>query len=226
MSHGDAEISRVTRSKKEARASYNKLSRWYDILAGHYEKKYRHAGLQELGVKDGQVVLEIGFGTGDCILHLAQLVGSSGMVHGIDLSDGMVDITRVKVKEAGLFDRTMLIIGDAVNCLPFESNCFDAVFMSFTLELFDTPEIPIVLQECRRVLRSGGRICIVAMSKKGEDNLMMRLYEWLHSNFPSYVDCRPIFVEEALEDAGFQILKVKEVSMWGLAGEIVVANKR
>jgi ubiquinone/menaquinone biosynthesis C-methylase UbiE len=226
LSHSDAEISRVTRSKKEARASYNKLSRWYDILAGRYEKKYRHAGLQELDVKDGQVVLEIGFGTGDCILHLAQLVGSSGMVHRIDLSDAMVDITRVKVKEAGLFDRTMLIIGDAVD-LPFESNYFDAVFMSFTLELFDTPQIPIVLQECRRVLRSEGRICIVAMSKKGEDTLMMKLYEWLHSNFPSYVDCRPIFVEEALEDAGFQILKAKDLSMWGLAGEIVVvANKR
>jgi ubiquinone/menaquinone biosynthesis C-methylase UbiE len=225
MSHGDAEISRVTRSKKEARASYNKLSEWYDILAGYYEKKYRDAALEELGVKNGEAVLEIGFGASDSILSLAQSVGKSGMVCGIDLSDGMANITRVKVKEAGLFDRTMLIIGDAVN-LPFESNCFDAVFMSFTLELFDTPEIPIVLQECRRVLRSEGRICIVAMSKKGEDSLMMRLYEWLHSNFPSYVDCRPIFVEEALKDAGFQILKAKEVSMWGLAGEIVVANKR
>jgi hypothetical protein len=54
----------------------------------------------------------------------------------------------------------------------------------------------------------------------------MRLYEWLHNNFPSYVDCRPIFVEKALEDAGFEIFKAKEVSMWGLSGEIVIANKR
>ena len=225
MSHGDAEISRVTRSKKEARASYNKLSQWYDILAGHYEKKYRDAGLQELGVKNGEVVLEIGFGTGDCILPVAHSVGNSGMVYGIDLSDRMVDMTQVKVREAGLSDRTMLMLGDGVK-LPFESNCFDAVLMSFTLELFDTPEIPIVLQECRRVLRSGGRICIVAMSKKGKDTLMMRLYEWLHDNFPSNVDCRPIFVEEALEDVAFQILKAKEVLMWGLSGEIVTANKR
>jgi ubiquinone/menaquinone biosynthesis C-methylase UbiE len=144
MSHDDAEITRVTRSKKEARASYNKLSQWYDILAGHYERKYRDAALQELGIKDGEVVLEIGFGTGHCILTLAESVGNSGMVYGIDLSDGMVDITRVKVREAGLPDRTMLLLGDAIK-LPFESNCFDAVFMSFTLELFDTPDIPVVL---------------------------------------------------------------------------------
>jgi ubiquinone/menaquinone biosynthesis C-methylase UbiE len=225
MSHSDSGISGVARSKKEARASYNKLSHWYDTLAGHYEKKYRDEGLQELGVKDGEVVLEIGFGTGHSIQSLAQSVGNSGMVCGIDLSDGMVDITRVKVREAGLSNRVMLILGDAVK-LPFEPNCFDAVFTSFTLELFDTPEIPIVLEECRRVLRSGGRFGIVAMSRKGRDKLMMRLYEWLHNNFPSYVDCRPIFVNEALEDAGFRILKAKEVSMWGLSGEIALANNR
>jgi hypothetical protein len=63
------------------------------------------------------------------------------------------------------------------------------------------------------------------MSKKGKDSLMMRLYEWLHNNFPSHVDCRPIFLEEALEDVGLQIQKAKEVSMLGLSGEIVVANK-
>jgi ubiquinone/menaquinone biosynthesis C-methylase UbiE len=225
MSHADAEISGVTRSKKEARASYNKLSHWYDILAGRYEKEYRDSGLQELGVKESEVVLEIGFGTGHCILTLAQSVGNSGMVYGLDLSDGMVDMTRAKVREAGLLDRVMLMVGDAVR-LPFQSNCFNAVFMSFTLELFDTPEIPIVLQECRRVLRSGGRICVVAMSKKGKDRLMMRLYEWLHENFPSYVDCRPIYVEGALEDVGLQIQKAREVSMWGLSGEIVMASKR
>jgi ubiquinone/menaquinone biosynthesis C-methylase UbiE len=225
LSLGCTRISRVTRSKKEARASYNKLSQWYDILAGHYEKKYRDAGLQELGVKESEAVLEIGFGTGHCILTLARSVGNSGMICGIDLSDGMVSISRVKVRRAGLSDRAMLMLGDGIR-LPFKSSRFDAVFTSFTLELFDTPEIPIVLQECLRVLRSGGRLGVVAMSKKGGESPMMRLYEWLHDNFPNYVDCRPILVEEALQDVGFQVLKAKDVSMWGLTGEIVIANKR
>ncbi len=224
MSANETEISRVTRPKGKAKASYDKMSKWYDAVTGPFEKKYRDAGLQELSAREGEIVLEIGFGTGHSILALAQLVGNSGKVYGIDISEEMLNIALSRVKEAGLSERVKLKCGDAAE-LPFEADFFDAVFLSFTLELFDTPEIPIVLHECQRVLPSGGRICVVAMSKKGKAGVMTRLYGWAHRKFPNYVDCRPIFVQKALEDAQFQILDVGEMSMWGLPVEIVVAKK-
>lgn len=224
MFRNEAQISRVTRSKEEAKASYDKMSRWYDMLAGSSEREFTETGLQKLGVGEGEVVLEIGFGTGHSLLTLAQSVGDSGRVYGIDISEGMFNITQTRIQEAGLAERVELRRGDAAR-LPFEADLLDAVFISFTLELFDTPEIPTVLHECQRVLRSGGRICVVALSKKGKARLMLRLYEWAHEKIPNYVDCRPIFVQQALEEARFHILDVTIMSMWGLPVEIVVARK-
>jgi ubiquinone/menaquinone biosynthesis C-methylase UbiE len=215
------EISRVQRSKAQAKASYNKLSRWYDLLAGSTERKYNQIGLGLLNVSEGENVLEIGYGTGHGILALAQSVGDRGKVFGIDLSENMHAITQKRIYDAGLSKCVELHVGDAAE-LPFDLNSMDAVFMSFTLELFDTPEIPLVLKHCTHVLRPAGRICLVAMAKQEQDNFMVKLYEWFHVALPNYADCRPIYAYTFLKDAGFEVHTRKKMSMWGLPVEIML----
>ena len=220
MLNDGSEITHVERSKESARAAYDRLSKWYDLLAGSSEKKFTDIGLQKLDVKAGEKILEIGFGTGNSLVSLAQLAGPTGKVYGVDLSTGMFRVAQGKLKKNG--SRVELQCADAAH-LPYSDNFFDAVFMSFVLELFDTPELPLVLHECKRTLQSNGRIGVVALSK--QKKLTVSLYEWFHMQFPAYVDCRPIHVRETIENAGFQIMDSKEMTMWGLPVEIVVAQK-
>src|SRR5271157_773410 len=171
----ETQLCRVTRSKEAARTSYNRLSHWYDLVSGPSEQKTTHKGLRILSAKLGETILEIGFGTGHSLLALAESVGEAGRTHGIDLSEGMLAIAQKRIARAGLLKTVKLRYGDAVG-LPYRGDRFNAVFSSFTLELFDTPEIPIVLKECQRVLKNQGRICIVYLSRSGKPNSMLRWY--------------------------------------------------
>jgi ubiquinone/menaquinone biosynthesis C-methylase UbiE len=214
----------VARTKTEAKASYDRLSRFYDLISGHSEKKFIEAGLLLLDAQRGEKVLEVGFGTGDALVSLARTVGRDGRVSGIDISSGMLAVARGKLEKAGLAGRVELETGDAAS-LAYEGESFDAVLMNFSLDLIDTAEIPVVLEECLRVLVGGGRICVVSMSNLGTHGAMMRLYLWGHKHMPKLVDCRPIYTMKSLENAGFEVADESLMSMWGLPVEIVLAKK-
>lgn len=197
------------------------MSRWYDLFTGS-EKRFTDFGLRMLNIQPGEKVLEIGFGTGQGLVALAHSASETGKVYGIDLSEGMFQVAQEKIARAGLSSRVELHLGDAAS-LPFEDDFFDAIFISFTLELFDTPEIPLVLGECKRVLREDGRLGVVALEKK--DCRVIKIYEWFHARMPALVDCRPIYVRKIIEAAGFELAEASEEAMWGLPVEIVTARK-
>ena len=211
-------------ARARTRANYDRLSRFYDAISGAFEKGPKDLGLTMLAVHEGERVLEIGFGTGYALLHLARAVGETGRVYGIELSDGMRRVTFAKVERAGLAGRVQLDLGDAAH-LPYDDDTLDAVFMSFTLELFNDAETPLILGKCRRVLRLGGRICVAGMSRLGKANLVTRLYAWSNRRFPGIVDCRPILIQDLLQAAGFLVLGARLTAIAGLPVEVVLARK-
>lgn len=207
-------------SRAQTRENYDRLSRWYDLFAGS-EKVFTDLGIQILDVQAGEKVLEIGFGTGHALLALAHSAGSTGLVSGVELSPGMIAVSRKRLESGDQEAGAVLLNGDAVR-LPIRARTFDAVFISFTLELFPPEEIPAVLRECQRVLQPDGRLGVVAMARN--DSLVCRLYEWGHARWPSVLDCRPIELQDWLQQSGWMVENSKQKMMWGLPVDIVLAR--
>ena len=246
-------IARVPRTEQEAAASYTRLSKWYDRLGQNSEGPHIAEGLSLLNVQPGEHVLEVGFGTGRSLIALAHAVGSAGRVIGIDLSPGMIAVAHEQVRKDTVrasfprasggnpaaqpttsgfptasralgHDNVVFHRGSALH-LPYADASFEAVFSSFMLDLIDTPDIPIVLNEMRRVLKPGGRAGLVSMSKACEGNVVVKVYERFHRWLPKLIDCRPIYLQHAVEAAGLRCEVQHTRSMWGIPVEIVMATK-
>ena len=216
-------IKSIQRTRAEARKHYDKISGIYDYVEGAFEKKYRDMALDHLEIKSGDDVLEIGFGTGHAIKDISDRVGSSGRVVGIDISPEMCKVSKDRLLAADFLKNVDLICADAV-LMPLKDEIFDKIFMSFTLELFSEKEIKIVLKEARRILNTGGKICVVSLFR--EEAVFVELYEIFHDLFPRILDCRPIYPKSMLENVGFEIEDEKIEKMGVLPIQIVTAISR
>ncbi|MFQ5999526.1 MAG: hypothetical protein ACE5J6_01985, partial [Candidatus Bathyarchaeia archaeon] len=68
---------------ERAQKIYNFASVFYEYVT-RLERGSRRKGLELADVKEGNVVLEVGFGTGNSLVELAKKVGEKGKVYGID----------------------------------------------------------------------------------------------------------------------------------------------
>lgn len=255
---GEGGLQRVHTTPETARRNYDSMAWAYDYFAS-YEAPHVAAGIAALKLLPGEVVLELGCGTGKAAEQLARAIQPGGHYFGLDVSEGMLDKASKRLHSAGLGEASTLIAADATAPLPRlytgapaddkdadenagsgAAGCplpppppapllADCAFLSFTLELFDTPMLPVVLASCRNALREGGRLVLVCMAKgKRTDKrgFALRVYEWAHESFPSTVDCRPIRARPLLLAAGFEVTSVEERWMYGLPVEVLSSTKK
>jgi demethylmenaquinone methyltransferase/2-methoxy-6-polyprenyl-1,4-benzoquinol methylase len=212
--------------ESQTKRFYDRISQAYDLIADGGEHRARERGLELLDVSAGESVLEIGYGTGHSLVELAHAVGDTGQVSGIDISSGMRDVAARRIEEAGQTDRVELLVG-SVPPLPFADSSFDAITMSFTLELFSPETIPQVLIECKRVLKPTGRLGIVSMAtvEDGDaESLLEKTYIWMHHHFPHIVDCQPIPLEQLVQQSGFVLTQQERINLFTMPVAIVVAS--
>lgn len=217
-------IAPVRRSKADARRTYDRRSSGYERIEGRFEHHARTTGEALLAIQPGERVLEIGSGPGESLAAFARAAGKDGHVVGLDIAPKMhhVAMARLRNITAGAATAS-LVLGDGAN-LPHRGGCFDAAFASFTLELFDTPELPVVLQETRRVLRSKGRLVVVALTTTNPPAIMERAYLVAHRLMPRLADCRPIPLSKLMHDAGFNVTARQRCDIVGIPVEVIAAT--
>jgi ubiquinone/menaquinone biosynthesis C-methylase UbiE len=112
----------------------------------------------------GAHVLDVACGRGAALIPAARQVGPRGQVIGIDLSDGMVQETRLAINHLGLAQAKVLQM-DAEQ-LEFSDAAFDFVLCGFSLQFF--PHLDHVLSEFRRVLRSAGQAVVTTWGREDQ----------------------------------------------------------
>jgi ubiquinone/menaquinone biosynthesis C-methylase UbiE len=106
------------------------------------------------GIAEGETVLDLGSGGGIDVLLSARRVGPSGKVHGLDMTDEMLDLARRNAAEAGATN--VEFHKGHIESVPLPDATFDLVISNCVINL--SVDKPAVMAEMYRVLRPGGRV--------------------------------------------------------------------
>ena len=151
--------SRAEDRQRRINALFYRGAQHYDracgIMAFGSGQAYRRTALERAGLRQGMHVLDVGTGTGLLAREAVQIVGASGRVVGLDPS--------MKMMEAGRGRLEMGRVQGLGERLPFADGRFDFVTMGYALR--HVPDLDQTFLEYMRVLKPGGRVLLLEITK-------------------------------------------------------------
>jgi demethylmenaquinone methyltransferase/2-methoxy-6-polyprenyl-1,4-benzoquinol methylase len=150
--------------KAQVAKMFNNISAHYDFL-NHFlslgiDKLWRKRAIKILKPQAPKMILDVATGTGDFAFEALTL--NPQKVVGVDISTGMLEHGREKVKKRNLDDKIELKTGDSEN-LDFQENIFDAVTVGFGVRNFENLEKG--LMEILRVMKPGATLVVLEFSR-------------------------------------------------------------
>jgi len=133
-----------------------------DVMSLGIHRLWKRFTLELCGLRPGHRVLDLAGGTGDLSLKQARMVGETGQVVLADINADMLQRGRDRVIDSGLVGRIETIQCNA-EVLPFPDNHFDCITIAFGLR--NVTDKGKALASMQRVLKPGGRLCVLEFSK-------------------------------------------------------------
>lgn len=157
--------SETATKKEQVAAMFNNISGTYDFL-NHFMSLgidiiWRKKAIKELSSIQPRIILDVATGTGDFAFEAIKILKPEKII-GVDISEGMLEIARKKIKERNLQHIFSVQTGDSEG-LSFEENHFDAITVAFGVRNYEHLEQG--LADMYRVLKPGGKIVILEFSK-------------------------------------------------------------
>lgn len=157
--------------REEDSGKKEQVTKMFDTISGEYDglnrmislgldQKWRDNVVKLVASHNPEVIMDIATGTGDLVIKMAQQTSASRLI-GLDISSGMLEVGKVKVKEEKLDSRIEMVLGDSEN-LQFDDNSIDAVTVSYGVRNFE--DLEKGLGEILRVLKPGGILVILETS--------------------------------------------------------------
>ncbi|MEL6558067.1 MAG: bifunctional demethylmenaquinone methyltransferase/2-methoxy-6-polyprenyl-1,4-benzoquinol methylase UbiE [Bacteroidota bacterium] len=150
--------------KEQVAEMFDNISPKYDflnhLLSLGIDKIWRRKAINYLKEDQPKQILDIATGTGDFAIQALKI--NPDKVTGVDISVGMLDMGRKKLKKMKLDDRIELLTGDSEG-LQFDDNTFDAVIVAFGVRNFENLESG--LSDMLRVVKEGGKVVVLEFSK-------------------------------------------------------------
>ena len=166
--------------QEQVRRMFDKIAPTYDklnhTLSLGIDRRWRRKAVDALGKHQPQDILDIATGTGDFAMLMARRI-QPRHITGADISEGMMDVGRKKVKEAGLQDTISFQREDCLS-LSYPDGTFDAVTSAYGVRNFQ--DLDQGLREMQRVLRPGGHLLIVELTPP--PRFPMKQLFWLYAH--------------------------------------------
>ena len=161
----------------QTREMFTSIAPRYDflnrLLSVGQDKYWRQRAIDLLDPMENERILDVATGTGDMVIEVAKR-NLSVQIFGIDFSQRMLDLGRIKIARNGYNQAVSLQIGSG-ECLPFADESFDGVICAFGIRNF--ADVQLGLREFFRVLKPGGRVVVLEFSIP-QNQFLKTAYEW------------------------------------------------